>query len=78
VFPNPDEFILDRPNIKSHVAFGMGPHQCAGMPLARIMLRAALEELLRRARISGLAGDIVMTRWPEWGVLSASVQLERL
>jgi len=78
VFPNPDEFILDRPNIKSHVAFGMGPHQCAGMPLARIMLRAALEELLRRARISGLAGDIVMTRWPEWGTLIAPVTLEKL
>jgi cytochrome P450 len=78
VFPNPDEFILNRPNIKSHVAFGMGPHQCAGMPLARIMLRAALEELLRRARITGLAGDIVMTRWPEWGTLIAPVTLTKL
>jgi hypothetical protein len=48
------------------------------MPLARIMLRAALEELLRRSRITGLAGDIVMTRWPEWGTLIAPVTLTKL
>src|SRR5438128_9959648 len=30
VFPNGDEFVLHRPNIKEHVAFGAGPHQCAG------------------------------------------------
>ena len=78
VFPNPDEFILNRPNIKSHVAFGMGPHQCAGMPLARLMLRVTLEEILRRARVTGLSGEIVMTRWPEWGTLIAPVNLEKL
>ena len=78
VFPDPDEFILNRPNIKSHIAFGMGPHQCAGMPLARLMLRVSLDELLVRARITGLAGEIVMTGWPEWGTLIAPVRLERL
>jgi cytochrome P450 len=78
VFPDPDEFILNRPNIKSHLAFGAGPHQCAGMPLARLMLRVTLEELLRRARIAGLAGDVVMTRWPEWGTLVAPVRLGKL
>jgi cytochrome P450 len=78
VFPNSDEFILNRPNIKSHIAFGMGPHQCAGMPLARMMLRVTLEELLARARITGLTGQIVMTRWPEWGTLAAPVRLERI
>ncbi len=78
VFPNPGVFILNRPNIKSHVAFGMGPHQCAGMPLARLMLRVMLEELLERARVTGLAGEIVMTRWPEWGTLIAPVRLEKL
>ena len=46
--------------------------------LARMMLRVTLEELLRRARITGLAGEVVMTRWPEWGVLSAPVHLERI
>ncbi|MEP7352031.1 MAG: cytochrome P450 [Acidobacteriota bacterium] len=75
VFENPDEFILNRPNIDKHLAFGLGPHRCAGMPLARMMLRVTLEELLQRSRITGVAGEIVMTRWPEWGVLAASVVL---
>ena len=75
VFENPDEFILNRPNIDKHVAFGLGPHRCAGMPLARMMLRVTLEELLKRARIAGVAGEVVMTRWPEWGALSAPVAL---
>lgn len=78
VFENPDEFILHRPNIDKHVAFGSGPHRCAGMPLARMMLRVTLEELLERARITGVAGEVVMTRWPEWGVLSASINLVSL
>jgi len=73
VFENPDEFILNRPNIDKHLAFGLGPHRCAGMPLARMMLRVTLEELLSRVRITGIAGEVVMTRWPEWGALSAPV-----
>jgi cytochrome P450 len=78
IFPNPDEFILNRPNIKSHIAFGLGPHQCAGMALARLMLRISLEELLQRASIAGISGEIVMTRWPEWGTLAAPVRLEKI
>ena len=75
LFENPDEFILNRPNIDKHLAFGLGPHRCAGMPLARMMLRVTLEELLKRARITGVDGEVVMTRWPEWGVLFAPVAL---
>lgn len=75
VFENPGEFILNRPNIDKHLAFGFGPHRCAGMPLARMMLRVTLEELLKRARITGIEGEVVMTRWPEWGALFAPVSL---
>jgi cytochrome P450 len=78
VFADPDQFILNRPNLDKHIAFGLGPHRCAGAPLARLMLRVTLEELLGRARITGLMGEVVMTRWPEWGVLSAPVGLEAL
>lgn len=78
VFPDPDTFILNRPNLDKHIAFGLGPHRCAGAPLARLMLRVTLEELLRRARITGLMGEVRMTRWPEWGVLSAPVGLEAI
>jgi cytochrome P450 len=78
VFPEPDRFILNRPNIARHIAFGGGPHRCAGMPLARLMLRVTLEELLAMARLTGVDDDITMTRWPEWGVLSASVRMEAI
>jgi cytochrome P450 len=75
VFENPHEFILNRPNIGRHLAFGAGPHRCAGMPLARMMLRVTLEEMLKEAQIVGITGEVVMTRWPEWGALTAPVKL---
>ncbi|HEY8527595.1 MAG TPA: cytochrome P450 [Acidimicrobiales bacterium] len=46
-FPNPDAFDLERPHNR-HVAFGAGPHRCAGSNLARMNLRIALEEIARR------------------------------
>jgi cytochrome P450 len=67
VFPNSDQFILNRPNIKDHIAFGSGPHRCPGAPLARMMVQIALKELLVRTKHIKLAGDITMTDWPEWG-----------
>jgi cytochrome P450 len=47
VFANPEQFDIARtPN--KHVAFGVGPHQCLGMNLARMELEAALRALLVR------------------------------
>lgn len=48
-FPEPDGFVLGRVTNR-HLAFGAGPHRCAGSNLARLNLRIALEELLRRLR----------------------------
>ena len=75
VFPDGDRFVLDRPNIRQHVAFGMGPHRCAGAPLGTLMLRVTLEELLARTTEIEVVGDPRMTRWPEWGTLSVPVRL---
>ncbi len=47
VFEHADEVILDRAHNR-HVAFGSGIHRCAGSNLARMELRIALEEWLRR------------------------------
>jgi cytochrome P450 len=47
VFENPDELIIDRA-INRHITFGSGIHRCAGSNLARMELRVALEEWLRR------------------------------
>jgi cytochrome P450 len=75
VFPDSDQFILHRPNIKDHIAFGVGPHRCPGAPLARMMLQMTLTELLRRVERIELAGEIEMTNWPEWGAASVPVKI---
>jgi cytochrome P450 len=36
VFEDPHSFILNRPNVASHLGFGRGRHRCAGMPLAKM------------------------------------------
>ncbi|WP_431878637.1 cytochrome P450 [Amycolatopsis sacchari] len=75
VFPDPDEFRLHRPNIHRHLGFGRGRHQCAGMPLARLIVRMALEELLAATasihteRVPGGA------RMPELGPVSVPARL---
>jgi cytochrome P450 family 144 len=47
-FPDPDEFRLDRANVKQHLAFGSGPHYCVGATLARTEAAIAVNELLAR------------------------------
>ncbi|MGW0707877.1 cytochrome P450 [Streptomyces sp. NPDC002643] len=45
--PDPDEFDIGR-DVRGHVAFGHGTHQCIGQVLARAELEIALPTLLRR------------------------------
>ena len=44
-FPEPDQFLLDRPE-RRHLGFGQGIHFCVGAGLARAMTRIAFEELI--------------------------------
>ena len=48
VFPNPDDFRLDRQHRLS-LAFGFGPHRCVGIYLARAELRIAVQRMLTLA-----------------------------
>ncbi len=48
VFDRPDTFDVDRANVRSHLAFGDGPHVCPGAALARLEARVAIEALLDR------------------------------
>jgi cytochrome P450 len=44
VYPDPSSFDLSRR--AAHLGFGLGPHYCAGAPLARIEVGAAVSALL--------------------------------
>jgi cytochrome P450 family 142 subfamily A polypeptide 1 len=46
VFEEPDAFRIERNAL--HLGFGLGPHFCLGANLARMEMRVAFEELLRR------------------------------
>lgn len=48
VFENPDELIIDRPNVRNHLSFGFGIHRCMGNRLAELQLRIIWEEILAR------------------------------
>lgn len=46
-YPNPDEVDFNRPS-KPHLAFGLGPHRCIGLHLARLEIKIAFQELRAR------------------------------
>ncbi len=50
----PNQFRLNRPKIREHLAFGRGKHVCAGAPLARVEVRVILEEFLKQTTAIGL------------------------
>jgi cytochrome P450 len=75
-FPDADRCIVDRrPN--QHLTFGYGIHRCVGAPLARLELRVALEEWLRRTRAFGLDGEVTFEPWHRFGPRSLPVWITR-
>lgn len=48
VFPDPDRFDIDRPNVRRHLGFATGPHMCLGFNLAKAEVRISLEQLFTR------------------------------
>jgi len=65
-FPDPDRFDADRPNLREHLAFGIGAHFCIGAPLARAELRISLEELTKRFETVRLADDLELVYEPSF------------
>jgi cytochrome P450 len=47
-FEKADEFNIDRPRLREHMAFSRGAHGCVGAPLGRLEARVAIERLLAR------------------------------
>jgi cytochrome P450 len=67
-YPDPDEFIWDRP-IKRSLVFGRGQHFCIGYHLARLEVAVLLQEWLRRVPDFAIRGQDA-TRLPssfQWG-----------
>ncbi|MFM8860958.1 MAG: cytochrome P450 [Acidimicrobiia bacterium] len=56
-FDEPGEFRLDRPDPRSHLAFGGGPHVCPGAALARLEARVAVEVFVARVAAVTPMGD---------------------
>jgi cytochrome P450 len=54
-FEQPDEFQLDRPHLRDHLAFGRGAHACPGAQLARLETRVTLERFLERMTEIGIS-----------------------
>jgi cytochrome P450 len=46
LFPDPDRFDIDRPNVQRHLGFATGTHSCLGFNLAKAEARIALQVLL--------------------------------
>jgi cytochrome P450 len=55
VFPEPDDYRVDRVNAGRHLAFAHGPHFCLGVHLARLEAQLAVATML--ARLPGLRLD---------------------
>ncbi len=76
VFPQGDQFTLNRANIAEHLAFGRGPHHCPGVHLGRMEMQVMLAELLAATKSFDLAGEIAPARWPEIGAISVPLRFE--
>lgn len=63
MFPDADKVLLDREDNR-HAAFGLGIHRCLGSNLARMELRVAIEEWLKRIPEFSLEDPDAM-RWSE-------------
>jgi beta-dihydromenaquinone-9 omega-hydroxylase len=62
-YPEPDQFKADR-NPVDHIAFGGGIHRCLGASLAELEGRVVLEQLVERADVIEIAGEVVRTSNP--------------
>ncbi|TKA13550.1 cytochrome P450 [Actinacidiphila oryziradicis] len=74
VFPDPDQLDIHR-DARKHVAFGIGPHQCLGQPLARVELQVVYGTLYRRIPTLRLAVDVDEVRFKHDGLIYGVYEL---
>ena len=56
-FADADRLIIDRPNVRQHLAFGYGIHRCLGNRLAEMQLKILWEEIMARFSHVEVVGD---------------------
>mgnify|MGYP005844762427 CR=1 FL=1 len=61
VFDDAERLVVDRPNARSHVAFGYGLHRCMGNRLAEMQLRVLWEEIMERFERVEVVGEALRT-----------------
>jgi cytochrome P450 len=65
-FAEPDAFRPARDQVRTHVAFGHGPHDCVGAHLARTQARIALTVLVGRLPDLHLTADFTPAHYADW------------
>jgi cytochrome P450 len=74
-FPEPRRLDIDRPNVGANLTFGSGIHKCVGIALARMEIKVAAQEFIRRLKDIRLAMPVAeLTYLPTL----ASQTIERL
>lgn len=74
-FPDPRRLDIDRANVGANLTFGTGIHKCVGIALARMEIKVAAQEFIRRLKDIRLAAPLEeLTYLPTL----ASQTLERL
>ena len=71
---DPNEVVIDRKENR-HAAFGLGIHRCIGSNLARMELKVALEEWLRRIPDFTLNGTVAWSAGQVRGPRSVPLKL---
>ena len=56
-FPDPNELVIDRNDVRQHLSFGFGIHRCLGNRLAELQLKILWEEILKRFSHIEITGD---------------------
>ena len=56
--PYADQFIIDRPRARHHLAFGFGIHRCMGNRAAELQLKVLWEEILKRFDRIEVVGEV--------------------
>ncbi len=64
VFEDPDAFVIDRRNARSHMSFGFGIHRCMGNRVGEMQLRVVWEEILKRFHAVEVVGEPVRVYSP--------------